>query len=88
MDATEVTNAQFKKFVEATGYITMAEKAPDWEELKKQLPAGTIKPHDSLLVAASLVFALLPHPFRYKMLNGGVGKRNKLEATPAPWQYY
>ena len=56
MDATEVTNAQFQKFVEATGYITTAEKALDWEELKKQLPAGTPKPADSLLIAASLVF--------------------------------
>ncbi len=56
IDATEVTNAQFQKFVEATGYITTAEKAPDWNELKKQLPPGTPKPDDSLLVAASLVF--------------------------------
>ncbi|WP_299758309.1 formylglycine-generating enzyme family protein [uncultured Pontibacter sp.] len=56
MDATEVTNGQFADFVEATGYVTTAERAPDWEELKKQLPAGTPKPHDSLLVAASLVF--------------------------------
>lgn len=56
MDATEVTNAQFRKFVEATGYITTAEKDPDWEELKKQLPAGTPKPADSLLKASSLVF--------------------------------
>jgi formylglycine-generating enzyme required for sulfatase activity len=56
IDATEVTNAQFAEFVEATGYITTAERAPDWEELKKQLPPGTPKPHDSLLVAASLVF--------------------------------
>jgi formylglycine-generating enzyme len=56
MDATEVTNAQFKQFVEATGYITMAEKAPDWNEIKKQLPEGTEKPHDSFFVAASLVF--------------------------------
>lgn len=56
MDETEVTNAQFKKFVDATGYITTAEKAPNWEEMKKDLPAGTAKPHDSLLVAASLVF--------------------------------
>jgi formylglycine-generating enzyme len=56
MDATEVTNAQFKKFVEATGYITIAEKTPDWEELKKQLPPGTPKPDASVLVAASLVF--------------------------------
>jgi formylglycine-generating enzyme len=56
MDATEVTNAQFSKFVKATGYITTAEKKPDWEVLKKDLPAGTAKPPDSLLVAASLVF--------------------------------
>lgn len=38
MDQTEVTNAQFKAFVEATGYITTAELPPDWEELKKELP--------------------------------------------------
>lgn len=62
MDATEVTNAQFKKFVMATGYITTAEKKPDWEEMKKQLPAGTPKPDDSLLVASSLVFNPPNHP--------------------------
>ena len=56
MDATEVTNAQFANFIKATGYVTTAEKAPDWEEIKKNLPAGTAKPHDSMLVAASLVF--------------------------------
>jgi formylglycine-generating enzyme len=56
IDATEVTNAAFAKFVKATGYITTAERKPDWNELKKQLPPGTPKPDDSLLVAASLVF--------------------------------
>ncbi len=56
MDVTEVTNAQFKKFVDATHYITTAEKKPDWEELKKSVPPGTPKPPDSLLVPASLVF--------------------------------
>jgi formylglycine-generating enzyme len=56
MDATEVTNAQFSQFVKATGYLTTAERKPDWEELKKQLPAGTPKPHDSVLVPSSLVF--------------------------------
>jgi formylglycine-generating enzyme required for sulfatase activity len=56
MDATEVTNAMFAEFVKATGYITTAERTPDWEELKKQLPPGTPRPADSLLVAASLVF--------------------------------
>jgi len=56
MDATEVTNAQFKKFVQVTRYITTAERKPDWEELKKQLPPGTPKPGASVLVPASLVF--------------------------------
>ncbi len=56
MDATEVTNEQFQKFVSATNYITTAEKAPDWQELQKSLPPGTARPPDSLMVAASLVF--------------------------------
>ena len=56
MDATEVTNAQFRKFVEATKYITTAERKPDWEEVKKTVPPGTPKPDESLLIAASLVF--------------------------------
>ncbi len=57
IDATSVTNAEFKKFVDATGYLTTAERKPDWEELKKQLPPGTEKPDDSVLVAGSLVFS-------------------------------
>ncbi len=56
MDSTEVTNAQFAKFVAATGYITTAEKDIDWEDLKSQLPPDTPKPDDATLKAASLVF--------------------------------
>jgi len=56
IDVTEVTNADFKKFIDATGYVTTAERKPDWEEMKKQLPVGTPKPPDSVFVAASLVF--------------------------------
>ena len=56
IDATEVTNRQFEAFVNATHYVTIAERKPDWNELKKQLPPETPKPDDSILVAASLVF--------------------------------
>ncbi len=56
MDETEVTNAQFRAFVAATNYVTTAERKPDWEEMKKQLPPGTPKPPDDVLVAGSLVF--------------------------------
>ncbi len=56
MDITEVTNAEFKKFIDATRYITVAERKVDWNELKKQLPGGTQKPHDSILQPGSLVF--------------------------------
>lgn len=62
MDKTEVTNAQFKQFIDATHYVTTAEKKPDWNELKKQLPPDTPKPDESLLVPASLVFTPLNHP--------------------------
>lgn len=64
MDATEVTNAMFMQFVKATGYKTTAERTPDWEELKKQLPPGTPRPADSLLVAASLVFTPSSQPIQ------------------------
>ncbi len=56
MDITEVTNAQFKKFVDETDYITVAERNIDWEEMKKQLPEGTPKPHDSIMQPGSLTF--------------------------------
>jgi formylglycine-generating enzyme required for sulfatase activity len=56
MDVTEVTNAQFSKFVKETGYITVAERAIDWEEMKTQVPEGTPKPHDSILQPGSLTF--------------------------------
>ena len=56
MDETEVTNEQFRKFVEETKYVTTAEKAPDWEELKKQVPPGTPKPSADMLVPGSLSF--------------------------------
>ena len=61
MDEHEVTNAEFAEFVKNTKYITTAEQVPDWEELKKQLPPGTAKPSDDLLVPSSLVFVSPGH---------------------------
>ena len=56
MDTKPVTNAEFAKFVEETGYVTVAERPVDWEELKKQVPPGTPKPPDEMLAPGSLVF--------------------------------
>lgn len=48
MDATEVTNAQFTKFAEATGYVTVAERKPRAEDYPGAAP--------DLLVPGSVVF--------------------------------
>ena len=56
MDTREVTNAEFRAFVEATGYKTIAELPVDWEVLKAQLPPGTAKPDPKVLAPGSLVF--------------------------------
>src|SRR5687768_14033208 len=49
IDRTEVTNEQFRKFVEASGHVTVAEKAPRAEDFPGAPPEN--------LVAASVVFA-------------------------------
>ena len=56
MDQTHVTNAQFSEFVNATGYVSAAERQPDWEALRVQLPSGTPRPPDSALVPGAMVF--------------------------------
>jgi formylglycine-generating enzyme len=48
MDATDVTNAEFEKFVNATRYVTIAERAPTKEEFPTAPPEN--------LVAGSIVF--------------------------------
>ena len=42
MDATEVTNRQFKEFVDATGYVTVAEQRIDPEDFRGQIPDEAI----------------------------------------------
>ena len=62
MDATEVTNEQFREFVRATGYVTTAERTPDLEEIMAQLPPGTAPPKKEDLVPGSLVFVQPKEP--------------------------
>lgn len=56
LDETEVTNRAFAAFVEATGYVTVAERPVSWAELEQSLPPGTPRPPDSLLQPGALVF--------------------------------
>jgi formylglycine-generating enzyme len=54
MDATEVTNAQFAKFIEATKYVTIAERTPRPEDF----PGAPVEN----LVAGAVVFSPPSHP--------------------------
>ena len=56
MDEHTVTNAEFQKFVAATRYVTVAERAPTAEEILRQMPPGTPAPDPTLLVPGSVVF--------------------------------
>ena len=53
---TPITNDEFSRFVEVTGYVTTAEIPPKLKELMAQLPPGTPPPSVDMLFAASLVF--------------------------------
>lgn len=65
MDATEVTNAQFERFVNETGYKTVAERPILWEDLKAVLPDNMSQPHDSLMSPGSLVLDVSQHSEDY-----------------------
>src|SRR5262249_50328699 len=56
MDETEVTNAQFRQFVEETGYVTTAERPVDVEAILRQLPPGAERPPPEKLLPGSMVF--------------------------------
>ena len=53
MDKTDVTNAEFEKFVKATGYVTVAERKPRPEDYPGAAPEN--------LVAGSVVFSPPDH---------------------------
>jgi formylglycine-generating enzyme required for sulfatase activity len=54
MDKTDVTNEQFEKFVEATGYVTVAERKPRAEDFPGAPPEN--------LLAGAVVFSPPDHP--------------------------
>jgi formylglycine-generating enzyme required for sulfatase activity len=54
MDKTDVTNAEFERFVKATGYVTVAERKPRAEDYPGAPPEN--------LVAGSVVFSPPDHP--------------------------
>jgi formylglycine-generating enzyme required for sulfatase activity len=54
MDVTDVTNADFEKFVRATGYVTLPERMPTKEEFPNVPPEN--------LVAGSIVFTPTKEP--------------------------
>jgi formylglycine-generating enzyme required for sulfatase activity len=66
MDETDVTNAQFRAFVEATGYVTTAEKTPTAEEILRYARPGTPTPAKEVLVPSSCVFTPPDHPVETK----------------------
>jgi len=55
MDRTEVTNAAFQKFVDATGYLTIAERTPKREDFKGLTEDVNAIPAENL-VAGSICF--------------------------------
>jgi formylglycine-generating enzyme len=55
IDVTEVTNAQFRAFVDATGYVTIAERPVDADELMRQAGPGARRPSPEELAPGALV---------------------------------
>ena len=62
IDRYPVTNREYQEFVEETGYVTVAERVIDWEELQQQLPPGTPKPAEEALAPGALVFRMTKGP--------------------------
>jgi formylglycine-generating enzyme len=69
MDETPVTNAQFAKFIEATGYITMAERKPDPAKFP-EAPAENVVPGSICFSPPSEPIDLSDHYKWWKYLPG------------------
>ncbi len=76
IDRTVVTNAQFAAFVKATGYITLAERAP----LAKDFP--TAPPEN--LIAGSVVFTAPAQPVPLTITFSG-GRTSRTQAGVTRW---
>jgi formylglycine-generating enzyme required for sulfatase activity len=98
MDRTEVTNAQFARFVRATGYRTVVERPPDPREFKNARPERLgLQPEQLACLAvfpgaglpAALPWPGLPHtratlkPFSLVFVPPG--RTVDLRAGPASW---
>src|SRR5205085_3494590 len=62
MDETDVTNAQFRHFVEATGYVTTAEKVPTVEDIQPYAMQVATIPNPEDLDARALALPPRRHP--------------------------
>ena len=81
MDETEVTNAQFRSFIDATGYVTRAEKTPTLDEFPEELRhlidpadlkagANTFKPCDAVNLQEHLQWWEYKHGASWKQPDG------------------
>lgn len=79
MDETEVTNEEFAAFVDATGYVTVAERTPSAEDFPGAPPEN--------LVAGSIVFTPPPTPVPLRDGTGTAHLRWWNYMPGADWQH-
>ena len=83
MDATEVTVAEFKRFTDATAYVTIAEKKPKREDFAGQLsPEAIANIKDEILVPGSICF----NP-AFDRQHFPIGRRPSPAEINLVWQY-